>query len=55
MADITMCQDEKCPMKGTCYRQTAPVSSHWQSYFMGSPREEDTCPFYWPDKEDSFE
>lgn len=34
MVDITMCKNEKCPLKGRCYRYTAVPCPHWQSYFM---------------------
>jgi lipoate synthase len=41
MADITMCQDSSCPNAGQCYRYTANVSTHRQSYFVVSPLKED--------------
>ena len=31
MADITMCRNEKCPLKKDCYRSTAKPSEY-QSY-----------------------
>ena len=51
MADITMCRDEECKQKDTCYRFTAKASSFWQSYFMKSPREGNKCEHYWEIKE----
>jgi hypothetical protein len=47
MADITKCSGEGCHMKETCYRYTAP-SSEYQSYFMGTPLNDDkTCDEHW--------
>lgn len=37
MADITMCNDDRCPRAGKCYRFTAPVSDYNQSWFMITP------------------
>jgi len=39
MADITMCNGNKCDKKDTCYRHTAPLNHHQQEYFMASPLE----------------
>jgi hypothetical protein len=38
MANITMCQDMKCPMKFECYRHTAPYNQFRQATFTESPR-----------------
>lgn len=46
MPDITMCDDEGCPMKDRCYRYLAKPSK-WQSYFADSPREDDKCELVW--------
>jgi hypothetical protein len=32
MADITKCVNEKCPLKGICYRSIAPSSGAMQSF-----------------------
>ena len=37
MADITMCKGTGCQVKDACYRHTAPVNEHRQSYFMDEP------------------
>lgn len=37
MADITMCSGEGCGVKDACYRHTAVVNEHRQSYFMEVP------------------
>ena len=36
MADITMCK-AKCKIGKYCYRATATVNEHRQSYFIGKP------------------
>jgi len=48
MADIAMCQGGDCPLKEKCYRYTAPVSKHWQSYYMDIPYKDGICEYYWP-------
>ncbi len=51
MADITMCQDKKCPKRENCYRYKVKPSLYRQSYFVRTPRKEDnTCEYYWEDK-----
>lgn len=51
MPDITMCAQEDCLVKDTCYRseasgtQPGPVL---QSYFAADPRTDHTCDYYWP-------
>jgi len=47
MADITMCKDEECDKRETCYRYIAPPTPNWQSMFMNSPRFNDNCDRYW--------
>ena len=47
MADITMCDDGKCPLKDICYRFRAKASEYWQSYFTESPRKKRKCEYYW--------
>jgi hypothetical protein len=49
MADITKCLGNTCKIKETCYRYTAPASTHWQSYmqvFQEVNKPED-CDSYW--------
>lgn len=48
MADITMCQNKKCPVRNQCHRYTAPVTPQWQAY--GSyfePTGDSGCEFFW--------
>lgn len=47
MADISMCLNEKCPSRMSCYRFTAPVSSYWQTFADFKP-DGDRCEDYIP-------
>lgn len=48
MTDITMCSDNSCPIRKTCFRYLATPDSLCQSYFTGKLRdEEDNCRYYW--------
>lgn len=53
MADITMCEDEKCSKARYCYRFTAPENLWRQAYFIESPRQGDECGEFVPNKEAS--
>jgi hypothetical protein len=46
MPDITMCKGKGCKTKYTCYRFTAEPG-YRQSYFKGSPIENNGCDYYW--------
>lgn len=57
MPDITMCTDNECPVKETCYRFKAKPLEY-QTYFLSSPRldereseskgiVEGSCSYYW--------
>ena len=46
MADITMCKGDDFNSRHTCYRFTAKPSKY-QSYFKGSPIENNGCDYYW--------
>ena len=46
MPDITMCLDHQCSKKNNCYRYLAKPSPY-QSYFVGSPRNDNSCKQYW--------
>lgn len=48
MPDITMCNDETCPIRNECYRFRAIPSEHRQAYFVDSPREGDKCNEFTP-------
>lgn len=44
MPDISMCKNNKCPLKETCYRYRANPSSY-QSYANFTYK--DGCDYYW--------
>ena len=46
MADITMCTDNHCIKKNSCYRYTATPSKYYQSYFAEQVREDGECEYY---------
>lgn len=46
MPDITMCEDQKCAQKMECYRFLAIPNEFRQSYFVGSPKKMDGCPYF---------
>lgn len=46
MPDITMCTDESCPKRNTCYRFRAIPDKYMQSYFLDSPRDGDKCEYF---------
>lgn len=54
MADITMCDDKKCPKKESCFRYKAKASK-WQSWFLESPRKNETCEYYMKEEKDERE
>jgi hypothetical protein len=58
MTDISKCSGDKCPLKETCYRYTAPASPHWQSYIQPPFKQYKTegkvvteCEQYWNNKD----
>ena len=61
MADITMCADEECVRKDTCYRYTAHRNPYRRAYFMNSPKVKKMggydCDRFWDNgrKETSFD
>jgi len=46
MADITMCSNEDCEQKETCYRYTAKPNPYRQSYFWEDVRKDWRCEYY---------
>lgn len=50
MADITMCEDKECSKSQDCYRFTAPANTWRQAYFMESPRKDNECNEFVPNK-----
>lgn len=59
MADITMCDGGKCPLKDTCYRYKAEPNEYRQAYFFEEPYVETSqgviCNHYWKHEGDSRE
>jgi hypothetical protein len=47
MPDISMCINEDCPMKLTCYRYTATPTPLRQSY-MSFKWDDTGCDHFWP-------
>ena len=45
MPDITMCNNEKCPLNKTCYRFTAIPNEYSQSYAEFKPFIDDVLDF----------
>ena len=50
MPDISMCENQTCPLKSTCYRFNATPSSY-QSYADFKPNKDGVCDAYWKRKE----
>lgn len=50
MPDISMCKDETCTLKETCYRFKAFPNPYRQSYSNFKQNEDKTCDYYWEDK-----
>lgn len=48
MADITMCNDDKCHLKNKCYLFMAIPSEYRQSYFSETPRNDYDCEYFHP-------
>lgn len=38
MPDITLCTNDDCPLKDSCYRHTAKPDPIWQSYAHFEPK-----------------
>jgi len=51
MPDISMCQNEECPLKKKCYRFTATPSPLLQTYAYFKPDEDGKCEYFWNNKE----
>jgi len=54
MADITLCNNLRCPLADKCKRAQATPSEHWQSYSAWECTEKDgviLCDGFYPIKE----
>lgn len=47
MSDITMCKNDTCPLKNTCYRFIATPSEYLQSYADFKYDEKTGCDYYY--------
>ena len=51
MADITKCANaEDCPLKASCYRNTAKETEHhqsWANFFDPTDPDPENCENYW--------
>jgi len=52
MPDISMCFNEKCEKRHTCYRFIATPNKFWQSYGTFSPDKNGNCDYYWKVEKD---
>ena len=44
MPDITMCRNQFCAIKESCYRWSAEPNPHWQAYaWFKEPRDGEKC------------
>lgn len=46
MADISMCSNNLCPNKETCYRHEATPNPLWQSYMHFTFKSDGSCEHY---------
>lgn len=46
--DISMCENQTCPLKEKCYRFMAEPNPTYQSYADFKPDENGKCDFYYP-------
>lgn len=46
MVDISMCSNEDCKLKGSCYRYLAQPSNY-QTYGLFCPSTDNHCEYYW--------
>lgn len=47
MTDISMCANDKCTLKETCYRFKATPNKYPQSYSQFKQNKDKTCDFYY--------
>lgn len=48
MPDISMCSNNECTIKDSCYRHKAKPDSMWQSYSMFHQSPDESCIYYIP-------
>lgn len=47
MPDISMCKNDTCPLKNTCYRFIATPNEYVQQYDDFKYDEKSGCDYYW--------
>ena len=47
MADISICVNKECPLRGGCYRAQASINKMWQSVSIFE-FEAEGCKYHWP-------
>jgi hypothetical protein len=53
MPDISMCTNEECPLKETCYRYNATPSEFMQAYAKFEyDKDTKSCDYYWKNVKD---
>ena len=50
MADISMCKNERCPLKSKCHRYTATPCPYRQSYGNFPEPKDGKCEYFWNNK-----
>lgn len=50
MPDISLCVNDKCPLRKECYRFTAIPSDFLQSYTFFNLNADGTCNWFWDNK-----
>ena len=54
MPDISMCENQKCPSRKSCYRYTSKPNPYRQTYSLFEVNEgEDKCESYWDNNTDN--
>ena len=51
MTEISKCKGDGCPVRGTCYRFTAPGDLRYQAFLRPDAITDRGCAHYWPTKE----
>lgn len=54
MPDISMCENNACPLANRCYRHEATPTPLWQVYAAFEPDEQGHCPNWWPMEDKSM-
>lgn len=47
LVDISMCQNDECPLRKQCYRYNAIPCEYMQSYAEFKPDEDGKCDHFW--------